>query len=103
MTRKHKPQTAHRKRPAAQPSKPVRPAAAAKAVAAVASLRDKDRGRGAPVAGQKGAAAGPPGRGHAKVNDSARPAELRAAGSARAGADKRPLGIERRVPVMPED
>jgi RNA polymerase primary sigma factor len=102
MTRKHKPQTAHRKRPAAQPSKPVRPAAAAKAVAAVASLRDKDRGRGAPVAGKKGPAAVRPGTVHAKVNDSARPAELRA-GSARAGADKRPLGIERRVPVMPED
>ncbi|HXW74136.1 MAG TPA: RNA polymerase sigma factor RpoD [Steroidobacteraceae bacterium] len=38
---------------------------------------------------------------HAKVNDSARPADARAAGGR--PADKRPLGIERRVPVMPED
>jgi RNA polymerase primary sigma factor len=43
-------------------------------------------GRAAPVA--------------ARVNDSARPAEVRPAG--RSG-DKRAIGLERRVPVMPED
>ena len=38
-----------------------------------------------------------------KANDSARPADVEGRERANAGADKRPLGIERRVPVMPED
>ena len=100
MTRKQKPQTAHRKRPAT-PSRPARPAAAEKAVAVVAGLRDKDRGRHAVLLGRKTAAAERAPTLHAKVNDSARPADARAAGGR--PADKRPLGIERRVPVMPED
>jgi len=100
MTRKHKPHTAHKKRPAAHPGKPVKSPASDKAVAAVAGLREKDRARSAaaakkPAAGPRAALA------HAKINDSARPAEGRLALGK--PADRRPLGIERRVPVMPED
>jgi len=43
MTRKHKPHTAHKKRPSAQPGKPVKSPASDKAVAATASPREKDR------------------------------------------------------------
>src|SRR5256714_1432237 len=100
MTRKHKPHTAHKKRPAAHPGKPVKSPASDKAVAAVAGLREKDRARSAaaakkPAAGPRAALA------HAKINDSARPPEGRLALGK--PADRRPLGIERRVPVMPED
>ena len=100
MTRKHKPHTAHKKRPAAHSGKPVKSPASDKAVAAVAGVREKDRARSAaaakkPAAGPRAALA------HAKINDSARPAEGRLALGK--PADRRPLGIERRVPVMPED
>ena len=100
MTRKHKPQTAHKKRPAAQP-RPPRSAAAEKAVAAVTSLREKDRGRHAAVLGRKAVAAARAPAVNAKVNDSPRAPDARLAASK--PADRRPLGIERRVPVMPED
>src|SRR5882762_3351114 len=100
MTRKHKPHTAHKKRPSAPLGKPVKSPASDKAVAAMASPREKDRARGA--AGAKKAAPGARlALAPAKINDSARP-DVRTAGSKVAG-DKRPLGIERRVPVMPED
>jgi RNA polymerase primary sigma factor len=93
MTRKHKPQPAHKKRPAAEVRKPVK-SAAEKAAAAVTSLREKERSRMA-AAGKKAAVTHPA------------PARARAADSrpapGKAGSDKRPLGIERRVPVMPED
>jgi RNA polymerase primary sigma factor len=101
MTRKHKPQIAHKKRTSAESRKPVKSAAAEKAAAGVASLREKDRGRVVAV-GRKALAAVRPQVVHAKVNDTPRAADIRAAG-ARTGADKRPLGLERRVPVMPED
>ncbi|HYC10775.1 MAG TPA: RNA polymerase sigma factor RpoD [Steroidobacteraceae bacterium] len=67
----------------------------------MASLRDKDRARHAAVLGRKAAAAERTPALNAKLNDSARPADARGAGGK--PADKRPLGIERRVPVMPED
>ena len=99
MTRKHKPQPAHKKRPAAEVRKPVK-SAAEKAAAAVTSLREKERSRMA-AAGKKAAVAHPaPARG--KGVDGARAADSRPA-PGKAGSDKRPLGIERRVPVMPED
>jgi RNA polymerase primary sigma factor len=104
MTRKHKPQNAQKKRPVAQNSKSIKTATPEKAVAAVASLRDKDRGKHAAVIARKAAAgvavraAGAP----AKVNDNARTMDAKAA-SGKLNADKRPLGLERRVPVMPED
>ncbi len=69
-----------------------------KAVAAVAGPREKDRARNAAAAKKPAAGARP--ALHAKLNDSARP-EARVAGGK--AADKRPLGIERRVPAMPED
>jgi RNA polymerase primary sigma factor len=104
-TRKHKPQTAHKKRHAVPNSKPMKSVAADKAVAAVASLRDKDRGRHAAVIARRASAGGLGARvpvANAKLNDNPRPAEARSAGG-KLNADKRPLGIERRVPVMPED
>jgi RNA polymerase primary sigma factor len=104
MTRKHKPKTIQKKRPSTPAGKSVKPAAADKAVAAVASLREKDRARAATLAARKSTPAARTGGAalHAKVNDVARPAEPRAA-LAKGAADKRPLGIERRVSVMPED
>jgi RNA polymerase primary sigma factor len=99
MTRKHKPQTVHKKRPVAAPSKPVK-SAAEKTVAAVTSLREKDHGKNAAATAKKplpaaARAAAPPAKGQEP-----RPPD----GKAVAGKnDKRPLGIERRVPVMPED
>ncbi len=100
MTRKHKPHTAHKKRPSAQSGKPAKSPASDKALAATASPREKDR-RGA-AAAKKAAGGARPALAHAKVNDSARPADARSSGG-KAAADKRPLGIERRVPAMPED
>ena len=104
MTRKHKPQNAQKKRPIPQNSRPVKAAAAEKAIAAVDGLREKDRSKHAALlprkatagAGQRVAGA------NAKVNDSARGVDAKVPGG-RLNADKRPLGIERRVPVMPED
>jgi RNA polymerase primary sigma factor len=97
MTRKHKPTTAHKKRPSAAAVKPAKAVAADKGVALLAAQRDKARAAPAPGAKKPAAATARPAAAHAKLNDSARPA---AAGKA---GDKRPLGIERRVPVMPED
>ncbi|HXY76265.1 MAG TPA: RNA polymerase sigma factor RpoD [Steroidobacteraceae bacterium] len=97
MTRKHKPQTAHKKRPAPG-LKPVKAAAAEKAPAALAHLREKERGKGA-AALKKVIAAGRVAPPHGKVPD-ARAVD----GKGGKGApDRRALGIERRVPVMPED
>ena len=50
MTRKHKPQTTHKKRPSAHAPKLTKSAATHKAVAAVASLREKERTHAAHVA-----------------------------------------------------
>jgi RNA polymerase primary sigma factor len=82
----------------------VKAAAADKAIAAVAGLRDKDRNKHAALLARK-ASAGVGGRAaapNAKVNDGARVADAKVAGG-RVNAEKRPLGLERRVPVMPED
>jgi RNA polymerase primary sigma factor len=103
MTRKHKPHTAHKKRPSAHTAhsaKPARPAPD-KAVAALASLRERERSRSGLPAKRPAAGARAP-LAHPKLNDSARPADARAAGL-RVTADKRPLALERRVPVMPEE
>jgi len=101
MTRKHKPQTAHthKKRSPAHSGKPMRPASE-KAVAALASLRERERPRNGPL--PKKPAAGARASLHPKLNDSARPADARPAGL-KVAADKRPVALERRVPVMPED
>jgi len=70
----------------------------------VEGLREKDRNKHAALPPRK-ATAGAAERvagANAKVNDSARAADAKVPGG-RLNADKRPLGIERRVPVMPED
>ncbi len=102
MTRKHKPQTAHthKKRSPAHSGKQMRPASD-KAVAALASLRERERPRNGPLP-KKPAAGARASLAHPKLNDSARPADARPAGL-KAAADKRPVALERRVPVMPED
>ena len=102
MTRKHKPQTAHthKKRSPAHSGKPMRPASE-KAVAALASLRERERPRNGPLP-KKPAAGARASLAHPKLNDSARPADARPAGL-KVAADKRPVALERRVPVMPED
>ena len=98
MTRKQKPQTAPKKRPTAllHPAKPAKPVAAEKPVAALGNAREK-AGKVAPLAKKpapavKAAAAAP------KALDA-----TRATNAKLAAADKRPLGIERRGPVMPEE
>jgi len=106
MTRKHKPQNAHKKRPVPQNSRPLKAAAAEKVIAAEAGLREKDRSKQAALLPRK-ATAGVAARvavtnANAKVNDSARMTDAKVAG-VRVNAEKRPLGLERRVPVMPED
>src|SRR6516162_2896986 len=104
MTRKHKPQNSHKKRPVAPGSKPLKGAAPEKALAGVAGMREKDRGKHPPVMARKaaGAIASRPGAPNPKMNDVARPADGKAPGG-KVNADRRPLGLERRVPVMPED
>src|SRR6184192_686670 len=72
-----------------------------KAVAALASLRERERPRNGPLP-KKPAAGARASLAHPKLNDSARPADARAAGL-KVAADKRPVALERRVPVMPED
>ena len=103
MTRKHKPQNSHKKRPVAPSSRTVK-AAAEKAVVAVTGARDKDRGKHPPAVVRKTAAAlsARAAIANHRMNDVARPPDGKTPG-VKLNADKRPLGLERRVPVMPED
>ena len=98
MTRKHKPPTAPKKRAPAEARKPVKTAAAEKAAPVAASARDaKERSR-MPVERAKKASDE-----HApKPVEAHKPPETKTAGAKNA-ADKKPLGIERRPPVMTED
>jgi RNA polymerase primary sigma factor len=113
-TRKHKPAPAAAKKRPSPSGKPVKTVAAEKTVAVASVARDKDRSK--PVAApKKGAsdashvkpveikAAEAPRAPEAKPAPTA--AEGKNGGSKSAAAiDKKPqLGIERRVPVMPED
>ncbi len=100
MTRKQKPQTAPKKRPTAQvhPAKPAKPAVAEKAAAAVSGAREKDRGKAAAPQAKKPAPAVKAAVAPPKVVDA-----TRATNAKLAAADKRPLGIERRGPAMPEE
>ena len=102
-TRKHKPSAASKKSPPAKASKPVKAVAAEKSVVAPAVARDKDRSKPA-ASPKKGAAEAP----HPKAAENARPTDAKSAadgknGGAKTVVEKKPLGIERRVPVMPED
>jgi len=113
-TRKHKPAPAAKKRPSAPAGKPVKTVAAEKTVAVASVARDKDRSK--PVAAPKKSVSDAP---HIKpveikATEAPRPPEAKPAPAAAEGKnggsksaaaiDKKPqLGIERRVPVMPED
>ncbi len=114
-TRKHKPApAAARKRPSAPAAKPVKTVAAEKTVAVASVARDKDRSK--PVAAPKKSVsdAHPVKPVEIKATEAPRPPEAKPApvaaegknGGSKSAAviDKKPqLGIERRVPVMPED
>jgi RNA polymerase primary sigma factor len=114
MTRKHKPQTAHKKRPIATTARPAAKASGDRVSVAAVGLRERARvvaaARNSSLRlGATARGAAPPARKlpagraaplAARVNDGARPAEVRPA--PRSG-DKRAIGLERRVPVMPED
>ncbi len=102
-TRKHKPPAVAKKSPPAKASKP-KVVAAEKAVAVATVARDKDRSK-SPAPPKKGVAEAP----HPKAAEVARPPDAKASadsktnGGAKIVVEKKPLGIERRVPVMPED
>jgi RNA polymerase primary sigma factor len=101
-TRKHKPTAVAKKSPPAKAGKP-KVVAAEKAVAAPSVAREKDRSKSA-APPKKGAAETP----HPKAAEAARPTDAKSAaegknGGAKTVVEKKPLGIERRVPVMPED
>src|SRR5579863_8226853 len=97
MTRKHKPPTPAKKRSTTEVRKPAKAAAAEKTVAAVSTVRDKERAKTATRKAQEPSAA--TGAHGAEI---ARAPEVKG-GIARSASDKKPLGIERRVNVMPED
>src|SRR5579872_4962971 len=106
MTRKHKPQTAHKKRPPAEARKS--PRAIPEKAAAVAAVREREKERGKSAALAKkttvpSRATGAPPQAHSRAADGAAHAGDARGAPARPGSERRPLGIERRVPVMPED
>jgi RNA polymerase primary sigma factor len=113
-TRKHKPAPAAKKRPSAPAGKPVKTVAAEKTVAVASVARDKDRPKtvAAPKKSVSDASHVKPIE--IKAAEAPRPPEAKPAPAAAEGKnggsksaapiDKKPqLGIERRVPVMPED
>jgi RNA polymerase primary sigma factor len=106
MKAKQKSAPASKKRPAAHPHKPVKAASAEKATPAAAAARDKAHSKatpapkkaaGATATPASAAEAAPRHGGHHKEGHKEGPTHAAAA------ADKRPLGLERRAPVMPED
>ena len=119
-TRKHKPAPAAKKRPSAQASKPVKTVAAEKTAPVASVARDKERSKPA-AAPKKGAGDAPHVKPvESKAVEAARPPEPKTAApsapvatepktggpknaaAAPVSADKKPLGIERRVQVMPK-
>src|SRR5205807_1705611 len=105
MTRK-KPPIAAKKRPAADARKPVKTATAAaeKAVAPVATVREKERPKPAPVRKphEEPVIAPVPQTAEAPRTPE-RPVDGKNGGAKNAVEKKPSLGIERRAPVMPED
>jgi RNA polymerase primary sigma factor len=99
MTRKHKPQTAHKKRPPAEARKSLRTIPEKAAAVAAVREREKERGKSAAIAKKPGASP----QAHPRAADGATHASDARGAPARQGSERRPLGIERRVPVMPED
>jgi len=103
-TRKHKPAHAAKKRLSAQANKPVKTAAAEKTVTVAVIARDKDRTKPAAVsAAKKGGGDMPHVKAvEIKATETPRPPEAKSApptdGKNKGTTDKKPLGIERRVP-----
>jgi RNA polymerase primary sigma factor len=102
MTRKHKTSTVAKKRPSADPRKPFKALAAEKSVA-VATVREKDRPK--PVGAPRKASDESTVQTTAEVVrlSDAKGGGAKNAADAKNATDKKPLGIERRGPVMPED
>jgi RNA polymerase primary sigma factor len=101
MTRKHKPPIAAKKRAPAEARKPVKVSAAEKTVAHVATARDaKDRTK---LPAEKGKKAAPAHEHAAAAVAQPTAAETKSAAGAKNASEKKPLGIERRPPVMTED
>jgi RNA polymerase primary sigma factor len=106
MTRKHKPQTAHKKRPPAEARKSLRTIPEKAAAVAAVREREKERGKSAAIAKKPAVPPRAPGaspQAHPRAADGATHASDARGAPARQGSERRPLGIERRVPVMPED
>jgi RNA polymerase primary sigma factor len=111
MKSKQKPASVSRKRPAAHAAKPAKTTSAEKA-APVAAARDKAHGKSASAhkkaagSGATSAPASEAGTRHAAHKDGHKDGQKDGkdgSGNAAHAADKRPLGLERRAPVMPED
>src|SRR5579883_3481769 len=105
MKAKQKSASASRKRPAAHAAKPAK-ATSAEKVAHVAAARDKNHAKSAP-AHKKAATpatheAEPRHAAHKESPHKESPHKEGPSNAAHAG-EKRPLGLERRAPVMPED
>jgi RNA polymerase primary sigma factor len=92
--------SAGKKRSATHAAKPAKAASAEKAAPSAAAARDKSHGKSA-SAPKKSAAAAPNEAAprHAGPKEGHKEGPSHAAGA----AEKRPLGLERRAPVMPED
>jgi len=106
MTRKQKPPIAAKKRPAAEARKPVKAAAAEKAVAPVATVREKERPKPAAAPVRKvpeETVVATPVQDVEPPRPPERPVDGKNTGAKNAAEKKTPLGIERRVTVMPED
>jgi RNA polymerase primary sigma factor len=106
MKAKQKPAPASKKRPAAHPPKPAKVTSAEKATPAAAAARDKAHPKATPAPKKAAGATASPASaaetasrhgGHHKDGHKEGPTHAASA------ADKRPLGLERRAPVMPED
>jgi len=110
MKAKQKSTPASRKRPAVHTAKPVRAATAEKAAPAAAAARDTAGVRprlahpkSAAAPKKTAAAAATPAPEAPARHAGAKDAHAHKEGPTHAAAEKRPLGIERRAPVMPED
>jgi len=106
MKAKQKPAPASRKRPAAHAAKPAKTTSAEKAAPVAAAHKDKAHGKSAPAHKKAAGSATAPASAHeGGTRHAANAAHVGKDGPTNAAhaADKRPLGLERRAPVMPED
>jgi RNA polymerase primary sigma factor len=102
MKAKQKSVSASRKRPAAHAAKPAKATSAEKAAPAAAAARDRAHTKAAASASKKTAAA-PATAAPAPEASTRHAGHKEGPTHAAHAAEKRPLGLERRAPVMPED